>query len=44
MIWVWAEIEVGLAAGIKLKEVWEATSRDGLEMSYAQFRVYISAK
>ncbi len=44
LIWVWAEIEVGLAAGIKLKEVWEATSRDGLEMSYAQFRVYISAK
>jgi hypothetical protein len=33
--WAWA-------AGMKLKEVWEAASRDGLEMSYAQFRVYMS--
>jgi hypothetical protein len=41
VIWIWAEIEAGLAAGMKLKEVWEAAS-DGLEMSYAQFRVYIS--
>src|SRR5271163_2510977 len=40
--WVWAEIEAGLAAGMKLKEIWEAASRDGLEMSYAQFRVYMS--
>jgi hypothetical protein len=40
--WIWAEIEAGLAAGMKLKEVWEAASHDGLEMSYAQFRVYIS--
>jgi hypothetical protein len=42
VIWVWAEIEAGLAAGMKLKEVWEASNRDGLEMSYAQFRVYVS--
>jgi hypothetical protein len=42
VIWAWAEIEAGLAAGMKLKEVWEAASLDGLEMSYAQFRVYIS--
>ena len=40
--WVWPEIEAGLPAGMKLKEVWQAASRDGLEMSYAQFRVYIS--
>jgi hypothetical protein len=40
--WVWAEIEAGLAAGMKLKEVWEAARRDGLKISYAQFRVYIS--
>ena len=40
--WAWAEIEAGLAAGMKLKEVWEASRRDGLEMSYAQFRVYVS--
>ncbi len=25
-----------------LKEVWEAARKDGFEMSYAQFRVYIS--
>ncbi|MGO9230215.1 MAG: hypothetical protein ACLQKA_13550 [Bryobacteraceae bacterium] len=42
MVWLWAEIEAGLAAGMKLKEVWEAANRDGLEMSYAQFHVYIS--
>ena len=40
--WAWGEIEAGLTAGMKLKEVWEAASRDGLVMSYAQFRVYIS--
>lgn len=40
--WAWAEIEAGLTAGMKLKEVWEAASRDGLVMSYSQFRVYIS--
>jgi hypothetical protein len=40
--WAWAEIEAGLAAGMKLKEVWEASRRDGLDMSYAQFRVYVS--
>ena len=40
--WVWAEIETGLAAGMKLKEVCAAASRDGIEMSYAQFRVCVS--
>jgi hypothetical protein len=40
--WAWAEIEAGLLAGMKLKEVWEAASRDGIEMSYAQFRVCVS--
>jgi hypothetical protein len=42
VIWAWAEIEAALAVGIKLKEIWEAAGRDGLEMSYAQFRVYVS--
>src|SRR5277367_409154 len=42
VIWAWAEIEAGLAAGMKLKEVWAAASRDGIEMSYAQFRVCVS--
>ena len=40
--WIWPEIEAGLKAGMKLKEVWEAASRDGLEISYPQFRVYMS--
>jgi hypothetical protein len=40
--WAWGEIEAGLAAGMKLKEVWEAARKDGLDTSYAQFRVYIS--
>ncbi len=40
--WAWAEIEAGLTAGMKLKEVWEAATRDGMVMSYSQFRVYIS--
>jgi hypothetical protein len=40
--WAWTEIEAALAVGVKLKEIWEAAGRDGLEMSYAQFRVYIS--
>ena len=42
VIWAWTEIEAGLVAGMKLKEVWAAASRDGLEMSYAQFRVCVS--
>jgi hypothetical protein len=37
----WGEIEAGLAAGMKLKEVWEAARKDGIDTSYAQFRVYI---
>jgi len=40
--WAWAEIEASLAAGMKLKEIWEAAGRDGLDMSYGQFRVCIS--
>jgi hypothetical protein len=42
VIWAWKEIEAGLAAGMKLKEVWHAAREDGLDVSYAQFRVYIS--
>jgi hypothetical protein len=41
--WAWPEIEAGFwRPGMKLKEVWEAADRDGLEMSYAQFRVSVS--
>jgi hypothetical protein len=27
---------------MKLKEVWEAARKDGLDVSYAQFRMYVS--
>jgi hypothetical protein len=40
--WMWPEIQAGLATGKKLKEVWEAAQRDGLHISYSQFRVYVS--
>ena len=40
--WAWARIEAALAAGVKLKHVWEAAWSDGVEMSYAQFHVYVS--
>src|ERR1700691_4036338 len=37
----WAVIKANLAAGKKLREVYEAAQRDGLGVPYAQFRVYI---
>jgi hypothetical protein len=40
--WIWLEIEAALATGKKLKEVWDAARRDGLEIPYPQFRVYVS--
>ena len=38
----WVEIEAGLARGMKLREVWEAATLDGLQIPYPQFRVYVS--
>jgi hypothetical protein len=40
--WMWLEIQEGLKTGKTLKEVWEAARRDGLQVSYPQFRVYVS--
>jgi len=40
--WIWPEIHAGLASGKKLKEIWAAAQRDGLTISYPQFRVYVS--
>jgi hypothetical protein len=37
----WAIIRSNLAASKKLREVYEAAVRDGLELPYDQFRVYI---
>jgi hypothetical protein len=38
----WEEIETNLAKGMKLREVWDAATLDGLEIPYPQFRVYVS--
>ena len=38
---VWAVIKSNLAEGKKLREVYEAAMRDGLNVPYMQFRVYI---
>jgi hypothetical protein len=40
--WIWPEVEASLSTGKKLREVWEAACADGLEISYPQFRVYVS--
>ena len=40
--WAWPEIQASLSSGRSLREVWEALQRDGIRMSYNQFRVYVS--
>jgi hypothetical protein len=40
--WVWPEIQAGLSTGKKLREIWEASQLDGLQIPYPQFRVYVS--
>jgi hypothetical protein len=37
----WAVIRSNLAAGKSLREVYEAAKEDGLDVAYAQFRVYV---
>ena len=37
----WAVISANLAAGKKLREVYEAAERDGLGVPYAQFKTYV---
>ena len=40
--WAWPEIQASLSSGRSLREIWEALQRDGIQMSYSQFRVYVS--
>jgi hypothetical protein len=40
--WAWPEIQASLSSGRSLREIWEALQRDGIQMSYNQFRVYVS--
>src|ERR1051326_235540 len=42
VLWIWQEIQAGLAQGKTAKEVWQAAQRDGLDIPYPQFRVYVS--
>src|SRR5579863_6083357 len=42
IVWAWPEIQASLAAGRKMHEIWEALQLDGIEMSYGQFRTYVS--
>ena len=37
----WPHIRANLAAGKKLREVYMSAARDGIDLPYAQFRVYV---
>jgi hypothetical protein len=39
---MWPEIQAGLETGKKLREVWEAAQKDGMNIPYPQFRSYVS--
>lgn len=39
---MWPEIQTGLATGKTVKEIWQAAQKDGLDIPYPQFRVYVS--
>jgi hypothetical protein len=40
-MWAWSEIQASLGRGTTMQEIWQALCRDGIEMSYGQFRTYI---
>jgi hypothetical protein len=42
VLWAWPAIQASLNSGRNLREIWEALQLDGIEMSYDQFRVYVS--
>jgi hypothetical protein len=42
VLWAWPAIQLSLNSGRNLREIWEALQLDGIEMSYDQFRVYVS--
>ena len=42
VLWAWPAIQASLDSGRNLREIWEALQLDGIEMSYDQFRVYVS--
>jgi hypothetical protein len=42
VLWMWPEIEAGIASGKTVKEIWQAAQRDAIGIPYPQFRVYVS--
>jgi hypothetical protein len=40
--WLWPEIKAAVATGHTLKETWEEASRNGLDLSYSSFRLYVA--
>jgi hypothetical protein len=42
VLWAWPEIQACMSRGRSLREIWEALQLDGIQMSYAEFRVYVS--
>jgi hypothetical protein len=42
VVWAWPRIVDALQSGWRLADVWEALRKDGIEMPYNQFRVYVS--
>jgi hypothetical protein len=42
VMWIWPEIQTALATGKTVGEIWKAAQRDGINIPYPHFRVYVS--
>ena len=42
VVWAWPQISAALQHGWRMFDVWTALQRDGLDIPYDQFRVYVS--
>ena len=41
VLWAWPQISTALERGWRLCDVWSALRKDGIEMPYVHFRVYV---
>jgi hypothetical protein len=41
VLWAWPQISAALERGWRLCDVWSALRKDGIEMPYVHFRVYV---
>jgi hypothetical protein len=41
VLWAWPQITAALERGWRLCDVWSALRKDGIEMPYVHFRVYV---